>query len=209
MGIEICGVVKIEDSNYVYLLLKKNFDGINYGKDIIIDLEYEERVWDVNNNDIIRVYAMSETDRLAELGAGAYAKIMTCSIDVESNDVGRYGKLLNKIKDIVDGANDVFETGEATQIYPADINKKGAYVDILTMDDVSGLSEGDYVKYILDGDFEYGWVYWIDDMEVYIYKFECEVYMKRIVAGTEHSNRLKRLYRKIFDIESYLYVPRS
>lgn len=198
----------MEGGDLVYLILTKQFDGITYGKTILIDLEYELRDWDADLYDLIRIYDVSGNDELGELGGAAYKKRLTSRVEVMTADRMRYGKIIEKLKNIFGGGTYHYQTGTATSISNPTVDEKGAFVDILTVSDGSIYSEDEYVSYTSSSQIQNGWIFFIDTNDLYVFKYGGEFRLVRIVGETDLSAPLKGMWRKVFDIELDLYTTR-
>jgi|Deesub1362A_J573_1020465.scaffolds.fasta_scaffold00327_90 hypothetical protein len=190
----------MEMADMCYLILKKGFSGVSYGKTITIDYIYNARTWDVDVADLILLYASGEGDRWGELGGGVFEKDMSVNIDIRSEDKERYGKIKRKVFELFDGSvydySDDTTANDITAVV-TNIEKKGSYVVIVTVSDTTGISEGSYVTYATG---ESGWVHWINGNDLYIMKNKGKYFLIKPSSVNDLSDRMKQLYRCVVTV---------
>jgi len=191
-------------------MLLKEFNGISYGKTLKIELIYEHRVIDVSVADWILLYTLTSARSYLDIGASSVLERSRATIDVRTTNIKTYGKLKERLENLFKGQKFIFKKeGTPTDISSliTDLTNKSAYADILTVTDASTLSENEYVTYTFEGEDYEGWVFWINDKKVYIYKSEGDyIYMIPSMI-TDLSNRLKGLYRFTFDVGAWGIEP--
>jgi len=192
----------VEATDLVYLVLKKNLDGITIGnKKVEVGYVYDYKTVNVREKDWVLLYESGENIRFAELGGSIVFKTVTVTVDVRTDSKYNYAQLKDKMN-VLFGFKYSFEEGTPTDITSLVTSKdiKGAYVDKLVLSDVSGLSEGDYVQY----DSEKGWIFWINGDEVWVFKKAGRYILSKPTTLTDLSNKIKMLYRFVMQVEVWI-----
>jgi hypothetical protein len=197
----------VEVGDLVYLLIKKTFNGVSFGKTLNVAYIYDQRSVDTRVADWILVYEISSGGAFADVGGEEYLGRGRVTIDVRTNSKTRYGKIRNHIKESLKSQTKKFEVVTPTAIDTvfSSAEELGAYVQLVTVTDATGLSEGDYISW--DAGSKKGWIYFIDGLSLYVFTYPRTCYAAFIVPSviTELSDKIKKLYRFTMDIGVWLY----
>ena len=201
----------MEVVDLVYLLMKKTFKGVSFGKTLKVAYIYDQRVVDVAVADWILVYEVSTGGAFAELGGNVYLGRGRVTIDVRTNSKERYGKIKSKIKEALKGQTVHFVKTTPTEIDSLVQSQKllGSYVYRVTVSDASSLSEMQYVSW--DEGEKAGWIYLIDDNDLYIFTYPRSCHVAYIVPAitTELSDKMKKLFRFTMDVGVWIFEDLS
>jgi len=197
----------VEIVDLVYLLLKKAFNGVSFGKTLRVEYIYDRRAVDTRVADWILVYEVSSGGAFAVIGGQEYLGRGRVTIDVRTNDKTRYGKIKDHIKKTLKSQRKNFEVTTPTAIDAvfSSATELGAYAQLVVVTDATGLSEGDYISW--NAGANKGWIYFIDGTNLYVFTYPRTCYAAFIVPSvtTELSDKMKRLYRFTMDIGVWLY----
>lgn len=203
----------MEITDLVYLILLDKFSRISWPVSLKIGHVYRYKSVDIAYADWILLYNTGSSMDWFGIGASNYLVIDRTSIDVRTASRDRYSKLKDLIKQAFTGDVFVFNGSSVvsqTLVQDTDWDRSeniGFYVDRYHLNSSSNyqFNRGDKIE-ITDnnGNSEYVWVWGVYDDWLYVIKKSGIYCLIRPVGVTELSDKLKGLYRFVFDVQGDL-----
>lgn len=198
----------MEQLDVVYVILKRELRNVvgSDGKEVIVDYVYDHKVVDIGEAHWVVMYGVSESAEFLSLGATSYGKKWTVAVDVRTDSKEVYGLIKEKVfKAFTRDENKakVFVEKDAYDaVLDVDvIERKGVYLLVVQLQDVSGLAVGMYVKVRVAG-LEYnGWIVDITGNSVLVFTKRGTFVLMKPSVVRDLSDRMKGLFRCVIEIE--------